>query len=327
MTNISINAEEFWDFKLALSDREISNDVRSQTDITEEVEMTGDGTPEEHARDALRQPGGWFPPFEPYEQREFRFGDTWPLFLPEGRTHITWLGAEGEFLPGHVGGMRGLTENECYEKGGRSWYPADEWGESSCYFDRVSMRMDIIERGDDYVVVRAYNPTDMEGIARDMTVHYQYLAQEAIAPLQWIEAQRRTLTVRAVNEQSIRKYGRRVMDLVWPLGQTTEAMQALVDNYCARHCEPVCWARGILKGITSTQLMHALDRRINDRVEIDIPKMEMNEVFFIIKQGIEHRFSRPVEGIFDFEQARDIEKVTLATLDEAELDGDYVLAP
>jgi len=138
----------------------------------------------------------------------------------------------------------------------------------------------------------------------------------------------RYIKLRSINATSIEKYGRRAMDLKWSLGITPNAMQSLIDAYCTRYCEPICFASKTLEGETDAKITQILNMRIDDKHEIIHPGLAMDEEFFV--NSINISFSREGTGIltgtFGLEQVRDIEKTTYFTLDVSQLDSAHVLA-
>ena len=109
-------------------------------------------------------------------------------------------------------------------------------------------------------------------------VKYKYLAAETIThedltPL--------LVTVRAVDETSIRKYGRRVMNLTWSEGTEEGAMRSLVNNYLTRYKEPSARLIVTVKGITDTLRTQIITREISDRLTVVCANLGLNADFFI----------------------------------------------
>ena len=316
----TFNANRMQRFSLQIGDREIYNDIRSQVDITEDTEVTGDGTPAEYSEIEV----------QPYLYRSVlveAYGTFDVTFnVEEGHTSITWL--KVTLRSTHRPNENGLSESQCTSEGGTAWYPPAGAQPSTCIFPVISGQVSIsfLSRGKTSAIARITNPLSYE-ISTDPFAVYRYLAQEAIAGYTTIQTEMRTLMVRAVNEESIAKYGRRVMDLVWPLGRQKAVMQSMVDTYCARYSEPVCMALMTLEGITDENTSAILELRIDGKHQFIHPRLEMDEEFFV--NNVYISYSREGRGIltgtFDLEQVRDMEKLTLFTLDVSELDGAHVL--
>ena len=316
----TFNATDLKSFTLDLSDRAIYNDIRSEVDITEDTEVTGDGTPEEHAEAEVGKDGSINAVLAPDSSELITF--TAEL----GHTDITWLDAY--ILSAARTKEHGWSEAACEALDG-TWYAPGDTYPSCCYFPDIAGTIGVqsMVRGATTWTVRITNPHNYEVRAMPRAI-YSYLVQEAIAGVVTIETETRTLRVRATNAASIRKYGRRVMDLIWPLGITEVTMQSIVDSYCERYCEPVCMASMTLEGSTDARITSIFDMDIDDKHQIIHPGLSMDQEFFV--NSVNVMFNREgtglLTGTFSLEEVRAMEETTLFILDVSQLDGAHVLA-
>lgn len=131
----------------------------------------------------------------------------------------------------------------------------------------------------------------------------------------------RYVRLRSVDETSVLKYGRRVMNLVWPMGQHPTYMQRIIDRYLERHSEPVCVANMLLVGKSDEIAQNILELDINDRVTIthpvlNIPREEEGDYeyegfeteWFVNSIDCVHSVGGVLEGYFDLEQVRIMER-------------------
>ena len=295
------------DFTLETSDRDIYNDIRAKCDVTEILTVRPDATPEY---------------FTTIEQREFYREDDGVLevsetgqivvTVPSDYTEIAWLGIVE--YGGTPETLFGWSQAACEALGGDFLNGSP----SRCFLPSslAEMTAEIIDWSDTSVTVEVVNTGNFP-IRCHATVSYLALTPET-----------RYIKLRSIDEDSISKYGRRVMDLAWPLGITPEMMQSLIDNYCSKHSEPVCLASMTLEGDTDAKITQILDMDIDDKHQIIHPGLDMDQEFFVNNLNV--TFNREGGGIltgtFGLEQVRDIEDVTLFRLDISELDGVHVLA-
>jgi len=314
------NASDLKTFALELSDRQIYNDIRTETDITDETEIHGDGTPEAHQEVEIGK--DW--------NREVVVGANGTedvTFTAEaGHTDVTWVSTV--ISRAYRSTEYGLSEAEC-EAGDGTWYGPIGGNPSTCLFPYISGTISIkfTIRGETTATARVTNPYNYE-IRATPTATYRYLVQEAVAGPVTIETETRTLTVRATDETSIAKYGRRVMNLIWPMGQTEVQAQSLVDAYRDRYCEPVSLASMTLEGSTDARITQILGMDIDDKHQFIHPGLDMDEEFFVnnLNVTLNREGTGILTGTFGLEQVRAMEEAGLFTLDVSELDGAHVLA-
>jgi len=135
-----------------------------------------------------------------------------------------------------------------------------------------------------------------------------------------------TLTVRATDATSIALYGRSVMNLTWPLGQTHEQTEALAYSYLARYKDPVIRVKMTIIGKTDALIEEIYTRDISDLITVINTSLGLNADFYINKMDIYHDpFGLPTAE-WTLEYQRTNETYTLFTLDTSELDGTHVLA-
>jgi len=235
--------------------------------------------------------------------------------VPSEHTEIVWLNITRTSQNPET--ILGWSQAACEQLEGY-WRYSSSLGTSLCFLPNsfAKIRAEIVSRSDTTVTVEIEN---LSGYAIRCSVFVGYLA---------VTPETRYIKLRSTDETSINKYGRRVMDLVWPLGITPNTMQSLIDNYRDRYAEPVSFASMTLEGETDTKIDQILNMRIDDKHQIIHPGLDMDEEFFV--NNINVSFSREGSGIligsFGLEQLRDIEDTTYFTLDVSQLDGTHVLA-
>ena len=301
------NANQLRDFTLEISDREIYNDIRAECDVTEILTVRPDATPEYFETFELR--------LQPPEGR-MDVGETVEVTesVPADHIEIVWLDITRTTANPET--LLGWPQSACEELGGY-WKYSSKLGTSLCMLPAslAEIRAEIISRSDTSVTVEIENLCDY---AIRCSVYVGYMA---------VTPETRYIKLRSTDEDSIAKYGRRAMDLVWPLGIAPNTMQSLIDNYCERYCEPACLASMTLEGETDTKIDQILNMRIDDKHEIIHPGLDMDEEFFV--NNISVSFNREgtgiLTGIFGLEQVRDMEKTTFFILDVSQLDSAHVL--
>ena len=132
-------------------------------------------------------------------------------------------------------------------------------------------------------------------------------------------------TVRAYDDTSIKLYGRRVMNLTWPVGQTTEQVTNLAEAYLAKHKDPVPVLVMTVLGSTDTLIVQILTRKISDLITVVNTELGLNGDFYINTVNISQVIGGPLTARWELEQVRLYETTTLFTLDTSELDGAHVL--
>ena len=154
------------------------------------------------------------------------------------------------------------------------------------------------------------------------SVRYKYLATERITHEEFASD---VLTVRATDEASIGKYGRRVMNLVWTEGTDETTMQSLVDRYLDRYKEPLPKVSALIKGINDTLITQIHTRDMSDVITVVCGELGLSEVFFLDTISIrDSRLGIP-ECKWGLGQGRLSEKLTIFTLDTSELDSSHLL--
>lgn len=298
---------ELSSFTLELSDREIYNDIRAECDVTEILTVRPDATPELFDTFSCQT-----------KSQAIAANSTVELTATADEDHseIVWL--EIIDYSFHPETILGWGQGACEELGGY-WRWSSSLGTSLCTLPQSivegDVEWDIVSTSATTCTIEVINNSDYElrGVWR---VAYMALTPET-----------RYIKLRSTDDDSIDKYGRRVMDLVWPLGITPNQMQSLIDNYCEHHCEPVCLASMTIEGHDDTSIEQILDMDIDNKHQIIHAGLDMDEEFFVNNMNI--WFNREgtglLTGTFGLEQIRDTEDYTLFTLDVSQLDGTHVL--
>lgn len=306
------NATDLQGFTLEISDREIYNDIRAECDISEILTLRPDATPEFFDLIRVRSSIPHSNPLVPGETRDFT------VYAESEHIEIVWQTAWAECTPVS---LRGLTEAECYALGGEAWwYP---WGNPSipsmCELPNnfAKINDDIVQRAGRYIVVEVTNRGDWSVIG---SIYAEYLG---------LTPEKRYLKLRSVDETSIAKYGRRVMDLIWPLGQHPNTMQSMLDSYCARYSEPVCMARMTLEGSDDAKITQLLSLKVEDKHQIIHPRLDMDEEFFINNLNVSYQREGDniLRGVYNLEQVRASEELTLFLIGSSLIGGAHVIAP
>ena len=153
-------------------------------------------------------------------------------------------------------------------------------------------------------------------------VRYRFLTADAITHEESVPE---TLSVRAVDNTSIQKYGRRVMNLTWEEGTNEVNMQSLVNHYRDRYSEPIGRLVCTIKGTTDTLRTQIITREISDLVTVVCTNLGLNADCFINSISItDGPVGIPV-AIWGLEIQRTYELLTLFKLDTSELDGAHIL--
>lgn len=296
-----LNANQLKDFTLDISDREIYNDIRAACDVTEILTVRPDATPELFLS---FEASAWAEPIAKNSTLDII------ATADEDHSEIVWL--EITDYSFHPETILGWGQGACELLGG-IWTYSTPLGTSLCRLPQstveADMEWEIIKREDTTCTIRVTNNSDYD-VRGVWKVAYLALTPET-----------RYIKLRSINQVSIDKYGRRAMDLVWPLGITPNTMQSLIDNYCVRYCEPVCLASTTLEGETDAKITYILNMRIDDKHEIIHPGLSMDEEFFVNNLSVS--FNREgtglLTGTFGLEQVRDMEKPQLFILDASVL--------
>lgn len=157
------------------------------------------------------------------------------------------------------------------------------------------------------------------------TVEYQVLIAEAIEHT-YEEVKWHTLQVRATNDESIRKYGRRTMNLVWPTGASETQMQAVVDRHLEKYREPAARLVCTLKGDTSARKAIIYGAEVSQDVQVVSANLGLNDVYFIDSIDIHEGLDGIPVGTLGLTDKYTTETLALFILDSSLLDGDHVLA-
>jgi len=303
------NANQLRDFTLEISDREIYNDIRSECDVTEILTVRPDATPE------------LFLPFTastPSQQIPANSEVDLIATADEDHSEIIWGSiVDYSFHPDTI---LGWSQAVCEQLGG-TWRYSSSLGTSLCILPQSLVDQDvefeIVSKDDTTCTIRVTNNSDY--ILRGKW----YVSYMALTP------ETRYIKLRSINQDSIDKYGRRVMDLVWPLGITPNAMQSLIDNYCEHYCEPVSMAAMTLEGETDTKIDQILNMRIDDKHEIIHAGLDMDQEFFV--NSVNVMFNREgtglLTGTFSLEEVRAIEETTFFIIGTSLIGGTHVIAP
>ncbi|MCJ7669562.1 MAG: hypothetical protein MUO61_03475 [Dehalococcoidia bacterium] len=290
------------DIQIEVNDREIYTDIRSETNETEGFEEAY----------SIKSWGCWFDAIPPGTTVEVTF------YAESGDTNVTWLeigelSAHGVSIPHSY-----ISESECVTLGGTWRLPYG--GSSGAYCGSPQMANKItlekISETDTSITFEITNeditwPTGVSGV---FYIKYQYLAEK-------------TITVRATDDTCEKKYGRRTMKLVWPLGQSIEQMQSFVDAYLARHKEPVPLTVVRIQGSTDALVEQILTRKISDRITINHTLLAMSADFFINAiSPLEHPLGGTLEAIWQLEQVRPGEELTLFIIGTSLIGGPDVIA-
>lgn len=154
------------------------------------------------------------------------------------------------------------------------------------------------------------------------SVRYKYLATERITHEEFASD---VLTVRATDETSIGKYGRRVMNLTWTEGTDETVMQSLVDHYLLRYKEPVARVKALVKGTTDTLRTQIYTREFSDLLTVICDELGLNADFYLDTISLRDSLVGIPECTWGLEQIRSYEESTLFVLDTSELDGLHIL--
>ncbi len=317
----TFNATDLNQFTLEISDRDIYNDIRSETDVTTETEVQGDGTPEEHSQIEVPKDGNVKVVLAADSSENVVFT------AQTGHTDVTWV--EAEVVYARRTREYDISEAECEGADG-TWFAAGDTYPSCCYYPDIADTLGVqsMIRTKTTWTVRITNPYSYEVRAEPRAI-YSYLSQEAIEGPITVHTHTRTLTIRSTDATSIKKYGRRVMNLVWPMGQSEEQAQSLIDAYCDRYSEPVSFASMVIEGNTDAKITQILDMDIDDKHTFVHPGLDMNQDFFVnnISVTLNREGTGLLTGTFGLEQVRTMEEDTYFIINTSEIGGTHVIAP
>lgn len=301
----AIDDTEVVGFTLDYGEREIYNDIRTECDVTEILEVRPDATPEL---------------FETFTAQ----GDYWGI--PPGATmditayaasehsEITWLQVV-DFYSNPVTQFD-FTQEECEGLGG-TWRDPGMGAAPFCLLPSslapASYR--IISRGTNSCTVRVTNESSIYDISVVFLVAYQALTPE-----------KRYIKLRSVNETSIAKYGRRVMDLRWYVGQTPNQMQSIIDGKCDKYSEPYPVVNVVMLGKTDALVTKILGLKIDDKVTLTHTRLNIDDDFWVSNVSGFHDVNGLLEGIFDLENVKPEEEYIYIQWDDTKWD-EAVWAP
>ena len=151
-------------------------------------------------------------------------------------------------------------------------------------------------------------------------IEYKVLIAEAVEYMHE-ETTWNTLEVRATDADSITKYGRRTMNLVWPTGATQNQMQTVVERQLEKYREPAARLTMTLKGSDDTLKVVIYDIEVSDTVQVVNARLGLNDEFYV--DSIEIRCAPddiPV-GVIGLTDRYATETYGIFVLDTSELDG------
>ena len=278
--------DDVLDVVYELSDREIYNDIRSQIGITESSTET--------IVDA-----------DPtYEWRYYTVNTGLPAsWRTNIKKHVASYNALSWKLDSH---------SAMYQDTDGSWKP---------YYDYSVW---IEESDTDHCTVH-YKNTGSHYASLHYVLKYKYLASEGFSHEE-TSTTYSTLTVRATDETSIGKYGRRVMNLVWPEGQAQTDMQSLVEWYLAKYKEPVATVRLTVVGGDDTKKAAILDSDYSQRDTVTLSALGLDTNFFIDRIEIRDDLKGMPMANLELVEVRPEEAKTLFRLGVSKLGSAHVLA-
>lgn len=99
------------------------------------------------------------------------------------------------------------------------------------------------------------------------------------------------IMVRAVNTNSIQKYGRRTYRLPWALGATEADMITLVNAALTKYSEPTAKLSMTLKGEDDTNIVQIFSRVITEKVTVVNTTAGINADYFINGTSLRELYS------------------------------------
>jgi len=113
------------------------------------------------------------------------------------------------------------------------------------------------------------------------------------------------IMVRAVNVNSIQKYGRRTLRLPWALGASEALMISLVDDALDRYSEPAAKLTMTIKGETDALKIQCLTRKVSEKITVVNTTAGINANYFINNVSLNELNSGKLpEMSFTLEEAR-----------------------
>lgn len=287
-----------------LDDREIFNDIRSELFYSESEEVID--SPEEHDSETI------------YKTYSYIYPGSIQFTVDKKPEHsdITWRTANVVYARA----QDIMTYAACQAVGG-DWF---DW-DSTCLFDYGQyISVSILSRSSDSCVIRITNTgtikTKMYGVK--IAIRYKYKVSDEVTH---VESVQRTLMVRATDSTSIAKYGRRVMDLTWPMGATQVQAQSMVDSYRDRYSEPVARIKMIVKGVNDALKAQILARKISDKITVISSNLGLNSDFFINYIDLKIDPEALPTVIWILEEVRSSEAAGVFVIDTSEIDGSALI--
>jgi len=151
-------------------------------------------------------------------------------------------------------------------------------------------------------------------------VEYELLISEAVEYTHE-ETTWNTLQVRATDSDSIDKYGRRTMNLVWPTGASETDMQGVVDRKLASNKEPVARLTVRLLGKTDALLQMMHDAEISDEVQVICDLLGLNDTFWLDSIEVQCDLNRLPSAVWGLVDKSPTEEYAVFRLDVSKLDG------
>jgi len=151
---------------------------------------------------------------------------------------------------------------------------------------------------------------------------YKYQATDEITHDEVIPT---LLTVRATDQDSIMKYGRRVMNLTWAEGTPLNAMQIIVDHALERYKEPVARLICTVKGTTDALMTQIITREISDLLYITCTNLGLAANCFIDSIAIRDDPNGMPVCVWGLEINRAYELLQMFILNQSKLDSARIL--
>lgn len=317
-----IYASQFQGFQLERGEREIYNDIRANCDITEILTLRPDATPEYFKSYTMKQVQD-MPPSSGihYSTAVFEFespaGAYAPFFTDMWVSNIK------------IKPIAGLSQATCEAiEAGTKWQGV--YGDDGlCYLEPRSSKIYLYDTS--YLSDRSKAWAYLHNSYGYASNPYPFtVTVEVTARYFAFDQSKRYIKLRAIEEESAAKFGRRTEDLDWPLGMAPAMMQAMIENerdkYCGLPFVP-CLAMLTVEGKDDEAIELILSLQIDDRLRIIHEGLEMDEEFFVNNLAVNHDINGLLEGVFQLEQARANEKLNLFIIGLSLIGGDDVIAP
>jgi hypothetical protein len=299
-------AELTWE----ISDRMIYNDIRAEIDIRYSNEIVDD--PGETASKLASVITG------------LGIGETKDITITSPNRTTSWgnpYATEARY------DIYGGTASACQLLGGTFWEWSGDPSRNHCLLQLTAqIFISVLETTETTMTVRLVNNSGYNIMQGNLViaVRYDYISRPVRTH---IDSGVETLQIRTFDDISIRKYGRRVLPINWPLGQSQSQMQALIDGYLSRYKDPVSTVEMTLRGRDAANIAIILGGRITDRITVVNSALSLSKDYFINTKNFQDSAFTPdfPSMIYALEEARDSEGNSLFTLDTSELDGAHIL--